>query len=183
MSEAVMRVRRSDLSTEGTTGAPIPPAAVTDRYQLCWADGDDLVFATSADDLLAVWWPAYRTADRLCRQRMRLEDAIGRRTQLIADLVSSADRTGTDLSKREREQMLTPFGTQQDLAGIIWTSTVPLVLIEGTFAPEAGRTAPLSGLDGDVRDPSNIWWLRPRTALGYIRSLVRAGLVDVSSPQ
>lgn len=183
MSETVVRIRRSDLQTDEVTGSPIPPAAVSDRHQLCWVDGPDLVFVASADDLLGVWWPAYRAADHAVRQRMRVDDAIGRRTQLIAELVSSADQRGIQISDREREQLQTPFSAQGDLAGVVWTNTIPLVLIEGTFAPHTGRTAPLSGLDGDVRDPSNILWLRPRTAPGYIRSLVRAGVVDVSAPR
>ena len=57
---------------------------------------------------------------------------------------------------------------------------MPLVLIEGAFAPDTTLPAPISGTDGDVREPRNLIWLRPRTAEGYLLSLARAGQIELA---
>jgi len=40
--------------------------------------------------------------------------------------------------------------------------------------------APISGIDGDVRDPSNIIWLRHAHPDTYVQSLADAGLIDLA---
>lgn len=179
----VLRYRLADLPTD-PTGAPITPTEVTPRHIFCWSDRrhGGLVFVTSADDLFSLWWPGYREADYAGRKRMRFEHAIGVRTQLAASAVARADDAGTELSQPEREQLLLPVSRQVELAGVVWTSTVPLVLVEGAFSPGSGLAAPISGIDGDVREPSNILWLRPRESDDYLRSLGRAGHVELSTP-
>ena len=179
---SVIRVRRTDLPAD-SDGAPIPPAKVVeDRYVFCWTDRQhgDLVFTRNANDLLSEWWPAYRSADYDTRQRMRLEHAAATRSQLAADMVVAAEAAGTDLTAPQREQLLLPTSRLDELAGLIWSSTVPLVLIEGAFAPDTTLPAPISGTDGDVREPRNLIWLRPRTAEGYVLSLARAGQIELA---
>jgi len=56
---------------------------------------------------------------------------------------------------------------------------VPLVLLEGMYRPYANRTPPLSG-DGDVREPTNIVWLRNAHPDTYLRSLAEAGVIELA---
>lgn len=58
--------------------------------------------------------------------------------------------------------------------------TLPLVLLEGLYRPYADRLPPLSGPDGDVREPSNIIWLRHSHPDAYLRSLAQAGVIDLA---
>ena len=58
-------------------------------------------------------------------------------------------------------------------------SPVPLVLLDALYRPYTDRQAPISGIDGDVRDPSNILWLRTASADSYVQSLAHAGVVQL----
>ena len=48
------------------------------------------------------------------------------------------------------------------------------------YRPYTDRLPPLSGIDGDVQDPSNIIWLRNSHADGYVQSLAAAGIIDIA---
>jgi len=52
-------------------------------------------------------------------------------------------------------------------------------LFEGMYRPFSEGTPPLSGVDGDVVDPSNILWLRHSTADAYVQSFARAGYLGL----
>jgi hypothetical protein len=177
----IIRIRRSTLKLN-PDGSPTLPAVVTPRHVFCWTDPaqGDLICTRTAEDLLGFWWPSYLGASEESRRRMRLANAVATRTILAAEIVDKADTDGVDLTSQQREQLLLPTSRLHELAGLTWSSTIPLVLIEGTFAPDTDLAAPISGIDGDVREPGNLIWLRPRTAGGFLRSLARAGRIELS---
>jgi hypothetical protein len=47
------------------------------------------------------------------------------------------------------------------------------------YRPYTDRVPPISGIDGDVREPSNIIWLRNAHPAEYLQSLARAGAIQL----
>jgi hypothetical protein len=45
---------------------------------------------------------------------------------------------------------------------------------------DTARIPPLSGIEGDVREPANIIWLRHGFPDTYLRSLADAGVIDLA---
>ncbi len=156
-----------------------PLTADGQPYRFCWTDpGQAMVYAETADDLLAYWIPQYQDADSAGRARLRAEHALQIRPNIIAGLIVTADQEGTELSDQE-EQILT-----MDLSNLPadlrrWDSPVPLVLLEGIYYPYTDRRPPLSGIDGDVQSPSNILWLRNANPDRYLISLAEAGVIEL----
>lgn len=69
-----------------------------------------------------------------------------------------------------------------DLDGVdYWESSVPLVLLETSYAPFTEITSPLSG-EGDFEEVSNIIWLRPQDEFEFLRSLSRIGFITFGKP-
>ena len=161
-------------------GDPVAPIT-TDRrpYQLCWTDSDagELVFAETPDDLLCYWWPTYRAATSDDRARMIAEHAVGVRSVLAAELVVAAEQAGTPVNEKDEAILLAELDQIPDL--FTWSSPVPLVLLEGMYRPYTDRRPPISAIDGDVREPSNILWLRNGSAREYVLSLARAGVITL----
>lgn len=161
-------------------GDPVAPlTAAAQPYRFCWTDrGQAMVYAETADDLLAHWIPEYRLADAAGRARLRAEHALKVRPGLIARLIVEADEAGTEISEDE-EQLLTADLSNLPADLRRWDSPVPLVLLEGAYFPYTDRRPPLSGIDGDVQSPSNIIWLRNAHSDRYLESLAEAGLIQI----
>jgi len=62
-----------------------------------------VVYAETADDLLAYWIPQYQGADSAGRARLRAEHALQIRPNIIAGLIVTADQEGTEFSDQEEE--------------------------------------------------------------------------------
>jgi len=159
-------------------GDPVAPlTAAGQAYRFCWTDpGQAMVYAETADDLLACWIPEYRSADADARVRLRADHALKVRPGLIANLIVEADEAGIQLSVEEEELLTADLSNlPPDLRR--WDSPVPLVLLEGAYYPYTDRRPPLSGIDGDVQSPSNIIWLRNASPDRYVMSLAEVGLI------
>ena len=172
-----VRLHRDELprNHHGDPVAPLTPDG--HPYRLCWTDVDrgEMVFAETAEDLLAVWIPGYAEADQPARALLRAKHAADLADGLAARLVVEAEESGTPLSAEQEAIVLADLDKIPDIAR--WDSPVPLVLLEGMYRPFTDRYAPISGIDGDVREPCNIIWLRHAYPEEYVASLARAGMV------
>ena len=177
----ILRIAPDQLprNHHGDPVAPLTPAGVP--YQLRWVDhehGGDLVYAETADDLLGHWLPGYRDADPDEQALLRAQHAVQIRDSLVAQLLVDAENNGITLTPEQEAILLADLDRMPDITR--WDPPVPLVLLEGMYRPYTDRLPPLSGIDGDVREPSNIIWLRNSHADGYVQSLAAAGIIDIA---
>lgn len=82
------------------------------------------------------------------------------------------------LSPEQELVLLCDLDQMPDVAR--WDPPVPLVLLEGMYKPYTDRIPPISGIDGDVREPSNIIWLRNAHPETYQVSLAEADVIDLA---
>ncbi len=180
-STGVLRIASDQLprNHHGDPVAPLTPTGLP--YQLRWVDhdhGGDLVYAETADDLLAHWIPGYRDADPAGQALLRAQHAVQIRDGLVAQLLVDAEDNGITLTPDQEAVLLADLDQMPDITR--WDAPVPLVLLEGMYRPYTDRLPPLSGIDGDVREPSNIIWLRNAHPDAYVQSLADAGLIDLA---
>jgi hypothetical protein len=163
----------------GDQVAPLTPTG--SPYQLRWVDhdhGGDLVYAETADDLLGHWLPGYATADPAGRALLRAQHAVQIRDSLVAQLLGDAETNGITLTPNQEAILLADLDQMPDITR--WDPPVPLVLLDGMYRPYTNRLPPISGIDGDVQNPSNIIWLRNAHPDTYLRSLAEAGVIDLA---
>ena len=91
---------------------------------------------------------------------------------------STAENNGITITPEQEAILLADLDKMPDIQR--WDPPVPLVLLEGMYRPYTDRLPPLSGIDGDVQDPSNIIWLRNAHPDGYVQSLAAAGVIDLA---
>lgn len=158
----------------GNPVAPLTPAG--QPYRLCWHDTDrgELVYTATADDLLDEWMPGYLDLDTEQRMLARAQHALQVRAGLLAQIAAS-----NNLHQDIERLLLAAADDPQLLQLQRWDDPTPLVLLDTLYRPYTDRSAPISGPDGDVRDPSNILWLRPAQAEAYLTSLAHAGVIDL----
>jgi hypothetical protein len=178
---AALRIRPDQLprNHHGDQVAPLTPTG--QPYQYRWVDHDnsgDLVYAETADDLLGEWIPGYRDADPPERRLLRAEHAVRIRDALVAQLLVDAENNGITITPEQEAILLADLDKMPDIQR--WDPPVPLVLLEGMYRPYTDRLPPVSGIDGDVQNPSNIIWLRNAHPDGYIHSLAAAGAIDIA---
>ena len=159
----------------GNPVAPLTPAG--QPYRLCWHDTDhgELVYTATADDLLDEWMPGYLDLDTEQRMLARAQHALQVRAGLLAQIAASTSNLHQDIERL----LLADADDPQLLQLQRWDDPTPLVLLDTLYRPYTDRSAPISGPDGDVRDPSNILWLRPAQAEAYITSLAHAGVIQL----
>ena len=177
----VLRIARDQLprNHHGDQVAPLTPTGLP--YQLRWIDhehGGDLVYAETADDLLGDWLPGYQDANPAGQALLRAQHAVQIRDGLVAQLLVDAEHNGITLTPEQEAIMLADLDQMPDITR--WDPPVPLVLLEGMYRPYTNRLPPLSGIDGDVQDPSNIIWLRNAHPDAYVQSLAAAGIIDIA---
>lgn len=74
------------------------------------------------------------------------------------------------------------IGVEKEDVVDIWSSDVPLVLIETSYRPFTEIQAPLSN-DGDFYDyVRNLIWLRPIEEVDFLKSLSRIGVITFGTP-
>lgn len=175
----IQRRRPDQLPTNHHGDQVAPLTAAGGSYAMCWTEPStgDRVFAETAEDLLAYWIDGYRDSDTGGRATLRARHAVTIRAQLAAQLVIDADLAGSPATPEEEAVLLSDLDQLPDLA--TWDSPVPLVLLEGMYRPFTDRVPPISGIDGDVKEPSNIIWLRNAHPEAYLQSLARAGVVQL----
>ncbi len=177
----ILRIRPDQLprNHHGDQVAPLTPAG--QPYQYRWVDHDnsgDLVYAETADDLLGEWIPGYQDADPSGRALLRAEHAVRIRDALVAQLLVDAENNGITITPEQEAILLADLDKMPDIQR--WDPPVPLVLLEGMYRPYTDRLPPISGIDGDVQDPSNIIWLRNAHPDDYLQSLADVGIIDLA---
>jgi hypothetical protein len=177
----VLRIAPDQLprNHHGDQVAPLTPSGMS--YQLRWVDhdhGGDLVYAETVDDLLDHWLPGYAAADPAGMALLRAQHAVQIRDALVAQLLVDAENNGIALTPEQEAILLADLDQMPDIT--TWDPPVPLVLLEGMYRPYTDRLPPLSGIDGDVQNPSNIIWLRNAHPDSYIQSLAAAGIIDLA---
>jgi hypothetical protein len=137
-----------------------------------------IAFADAAADLLDTLLPGYAERDEPGRldARIRLASAARVLTQLIINLGTGPEVLDA-LTAEERAALMYPGFTQPRLD--LWRPRVPLVLVESGYAPYTDIERPVSGI-ADVRDPSNIFWLRPVQEWEFLESLAIAGFIGLT---
>lgn len=178
-SPGITRLRSDELPVNHHGDRVAPLTAAGGSYAMCWTEPStgDLVFAETAEDLLSYWITGYREADAAGRAALRAQHSITVRTQLAAQLVLDAEISGSPATAEQEAVLLADLDQLPDFFS--WDSPVPLVLLEGMYRPYTDRTPPVSGIDGDVREPANIIWLRNAHPAEYLRSLARAGVMQL----
>jgi hypothetical protein len=177
----VLRIAPDQLprNHHGDQVAPLTPSGRP--YQYRWVDhdnGGDLVYAETADDLLDHWLPGYAAADPAGKALLRAQHAVQIRDALVAQLLVDAENNGTTLTPQQEAILLADLDQMPDIT--TWDPPVPLVLLEGMYRPYTDQLPPVSGIDGDVQEPSNIIWLRNAHPDGYVQSLAAAGVIDLA---
>ena len=105
----VLRIAPDQLprNHHGDPVAPLTPAGLP--YQLRWVDhdhGGDLVYAETADDLLAHWLPDYTAADPAEQALLRAQHAVQIRDGLVAQLLVDAENNGITLTPEQESILL-----------------------------------------------------------------------------
>lgn len=160
--------------------AVAPPTPEGRPYRYAWADDNgDTVYAETGDHLINVWIPGYLDSTTEEQARIRAEHAVRARTEIVATI--AADVPAGVLSESEEAILLADLSNMPDLDR--WSSEIPLVLLEGMYRPFTDRLPPVSAIDGDVRDPSNILWLRHSSGNSYVESLAHAGYITLDVRQ
>ena len=180
-ANGVLRIAPDQLPRDhhGDQVAPLTPSGLP--YALRWVDhdnGGELVYAETAEDLLDHWLPGYADADSAGQALLRAQHAVQIRDGLVAQLLVDAENNGITLTSEQESILLVDLEQMPDITR--WDPPVPLVLLEGMYRPYTDRLPPLSGIDGDVQDPSNIIWLRNANPYGYVQSLAAAGVIDLA---
>ena len=177
----VLRIRLDQLP-RNHHGDPVAPLTLAGQpYQYRWVDhdnGGDLVYAETADDLLGEWIPGYQDAEPSGKALLRAEHAVRSRDALVAQLLVDAENNGITITAEQEAILLTDLDQMPDIER--WDPPIPLVLLEGMYRPYTDRLPPISGIDGDVQNPSNIIWLRNAHPDSYVQSLAADGIIDIA---
>ena len=178
----VLRITPDQLprNHHGDPVAPLTPSGLP--YQLRWVDhdhGGDLVYAETADDLLDRLAPRLPGRRPSRARRCSAPNTPSRSGTPWSRSSSSTPRTTASPSPPNRKRSCWPTSTRCPTSPR-WDPPVPLVLLEGMYRPYTDRLPPLSGIDGDVQDPSNIIWLRNAHPDTYVQSLAAAGVIDLA---
>lgn len=153
-------------------------------------DGDKYVaFADSPEDLVTVLIPGYdqmESEDERAKARILLAVTaqVAVQAQINASTEVDEPEAWAALSPAEREALTSnrveqPHGWGEGPLGDVWESSIPIVLVETGYAPYTPYDVPMSA-EGDVENPSNIYWLRPAEEWDLLESLNNVGYVGLS---
>jgi hypothetical protein len=156
--------------------APPRPGGGRYRYELIYAGGAARAYADTAGELVAELLadPAYPTRGELDAYAARLRFAVAAQVRLQAELVAEAGLDGCTLE--ERAVLLGPRDVPPRVTE--WGCRVPLVLVDGFYAPETELPRPVSAL-ADVAEPPNLVWLEAGSDLELLTSLHRGGILSL----
>jgi hypothetical protein len=150
---------------------PTRPDGALYRFELIYDGGRWRGYADTTDELVDAMIPGYSDLDPARQSEARLTYAVRAQVMLQAELNVDIGLDGC----REEEKDLLRGDRSVPPAPDVWTAPVPLVLVASFYAPAGDLVAPL-GAGG----PPNLVWLDPTSADALLRSLSRAGVVQLS---
>lgn len=167
------------------------------NYQWCmfFEGNSQIAEADTLGELLEVFIPNYTTKDETSKLAARIIHARGVQLQLRSNVIASlTDEEEAALTSVERnvlyyedgdpsgwgERVALEDGTTEVVD--LWTSDIPLILLDTNYAPFPGKPArPLSAY-GDHDIVPNIVYLRPSEEFAYLQSLHLVGAIALGTP-
>lgn len=157
-------------------------------YRMFFDNNSRIADADSLDDLVDVILPGYLMASEEDQSKMRLDYAIGREIDFRTHVLSRmSPGEFSDLLDWEREYLLSTYATtltwedENDTFPRVWSSDVPLVLINAFYAPYGEVTRPLSKY-GDFDLTPNTLWFNVESDISFLDSLMRMGIITYGTP-
>lgn len=173
---AAVVVRNSRAGQE-----PPPPPTHEDGtlypYAMFYSGYKFIAYADSPGDLLSELVSGYAERDDEGRLRARIALAVD--AQIAAQARINADlneQTWDGLSEQEKTVLQSPRFEQPSVD--VWSSSVPLVLVDTGYAPYTRLDRPISGI-ADVVNPPNIWWIRPLDEWEFLVSLAAVDYIGL----
>jgi hypothetical protein len=159
-------------STDDSLLAPVKEDGKGYRYAMYYNGFADAAFADSHDELLGVLLPGYSSKDDATQMDARIILAQNVASQIQAEIL--AEVSDDELSNDEFAILTAPRGLRQPTIRI-WSSDVPFVAVETSYAPYTTVPKPASALSDGEYDAPNLWWIRPVDEEDFLISLHEVG--------
>lgn len=146
-----------------------------DGYRYCmYFNGDvDVAFADSILELLDTLIPGYATLSEEDQDVARIQFSQTAAATVQAAIM--AELEPGDVTDEEYKILGAPRQLAQPTV-TFWTSQVPLIAVETSYAPYTDVPRPASGTSATEED-SNIWWIRPMDEEEFLVSLHEIGVI------
>lgn len=154
--------------------APVKENGKGYRYAMYYNGFTDAAFADTHEELLSVLVSGYVEKDEASKMDSRILLAQNVASQLQAEIITEVEE-GT-ISEEELNILTAPRGLTQP-AVHFWNSTVPLVVVETSYAPYTEVPHPTSALSKGTMDAENLWWVRPVEEEDFLVSLHEVGYI------
>ena len=178
-----------------TRDAFVPPPTLHEdgtpvKWRMFYEGGSHIADSDYLDDLIEVLIPGYATlssaANRDFTRMQYLRDIRGSlRASILAGIPQdewNALSVG-EQSALEWDEEFDPDFLDTGGVPFVWSSDIPLVLLEADYAPfQPNRTPPLSK-HGDHEVVDNILWLRSSTEQAFLVTLTHAGVITFGTPR
>lgn len=146
------------------------------RFEMITDNGWSRVYDDTTEGLLAHLIPGYLDLDEEARLAARIRHAVD--TQVILQAWINQDHADVPRTDQEQTLLTAPRHVQPDI--LIWSSAIPLVLVDAFYAPFSDLPAPSSEI-ADVADAPNLWILRPAASeMDYLRSLHETAVITLN---
>ena len=180
-------------NNRATRDAHVPAPALKDNgdtytWRMFFDGGARIADADTLPELLDLLTPGYLESDEDERFDKRVELTKGIQGTLRASVLASvtpeqyAGLSDNEKALLEWEGFFDPEATWGEDGMGIWSSDVPLVLMDISYSPYLDNPPPMSSY-GDHESVKNIIWLRPSAEEPFLRSLSRVGYITFGTPR
>lgn len=152
---------------------PIHEDGSTFIYCMYYNQDQDIVFADTTGELLNTLTPGYLKASPEDKDFLRIRLAQRIAAEIQADLLV---KPAEHLSDEEWDTAITPKNTSIKTP-TLWTSKVPLILVETSYVPYTPYERPTSPHQGYAAE--NLWWIRPQEEEDFLVSLHEIGYIRI----
>lgn len=171
-----------------TRDATVPPLTLKDdgttyKYRMFYDDNRKIAEADTVAELIEVLIPDYLTEDReSAKLYHRVTYAKQVQSSTRAVVLSQVDRETWDGLDDTEKALLQWSGDEDPDADFgednlgIWSSSVPLVLLDINYKPYSDKVPPLSS-EGDHPEVSNIIWIRSVDEEAFLETLHKLGII------
>lgn len=174
-----MSILVRNISVEQTVddlATPVHPSGRFYRFEMICDDDTNRVYDDSVSGLLDHLIAGYSDLPESAKLDALIKHALDSQVRLQARLNIFFDQIPR--TPEEEAVLVGPRHVQPEVD--VWSSVVPLVLVDAFYAPFSGLARPVSG-DGDVAFADNIWWLTPAAGeMAYLVSLNEASLITLN---
>lgn len=186
--------------------APAPalhPDGSNYEFRMFFEDGSRIADADTPAELINLLTPGYsNVTDNNLKAGLRLD--LARSVQSLARAVTLGNLSDEDVEAMDEwewevlnfgnggvEDSSDPFGWGDGTGTLgelnldvvdFWSSKVPLILMETSYAPFTEIPRPVSSLGDYYHSVSNMIWLRPQSEISLLRSLSEIGFITFGNP-